>query len=142
MSGIVYVLTNPAMIRLVKIGKTDRDSVAGRLRELFTTGVPIAFDCAYAAVVEDNVEVERAIHARFAKRRLLTQREFFLLTVPTVVKAIKPYEIENVTLRMRKDVDALLTDKQYQERKAARQMLERVSPSAVASRDVHRVVRG
>jgi len=43
--GIVYVLTNPTMPGLVKIGKTSRDSVMARLSELYTTGVPLPFEC-------------------------------------------------------------------------------------------------
>ena len=46
-TGIVYVLTNPAMPGLVKIGKTSRSSVKGRLRELYSTGVPVPFECVF-----------------------------------------------------------------------------------------------
>ena len=42
--GIIYVLTNPAMNGLVKIGKTSRTSVDQRLQELYSTGVPVPFD--------------------------------------------------------------------------------------------------
>jgi hypothetical protein len=37
--GIVYVLTNPAIPGMVKIGKTCR-GMAARLNELYSTGVP------------------------------------------------------------------------------------------------------
>jgi len=50
--GIIYVLTNPAMSGLVKIGKTSRNSVDGRLNELYSTGVPVPFECAFAARVD------------------------------------------------------------------------------------------
>lgn len=43
-SGIVYVLSNPAMPGLVKIGKTTRGSVDARLSELYSTGVPVPFE--------------------------------------------------------------------------------------------------
>lgn len=56
--GIVYVLTNPVMPGLVKIGKTSRDEVQTRLNELYSTGVPVPFDCASAARVEDESKVE------------------------------------------------------------------------------------
>ena len=54
--GIVYVLTNPAMPKLVKIGKTGR-GVETRLNDLYTTGVPLPFEYAYAARVEDMDKV-------------------------------------------------------------------------------------
>ena len=50
--GIVYVLTNPAMPGLVKIGKTSRGSIDVRLNELYSTGVPVPFECAFAGKVE------------------------------------------------------------------------------------------
>ena len=50
--GTVYVLTNPAMPDLVKIGKTTRD-VSLRLSDLYTRGVPLPFECEYAAKVKD-----------------------------------------------------------------------------------------
>ena len=52
MEGSVYVLTNPAMPNMVKIGKTTRD-VELRLADLYSTGVPLPFECEYAAKVED-----------------------------------------------------------------------------------------
>ena len=48
--GIVYVLTNPAMPKLVKIGKTGL-GVETRLNDLYITGLPLPFECAYAARV-------------------------------------------------------------------------------------------
>ena len=48
--GIVYVLSNPAMPDIVKIGKT-RD-INQRLSSLYSTGVPLPFKCVYAKEVE------------------------------------------------------------------------------------------
>ena len=36
--GIVYLLTNPVMPGLVKIGMTERNEIDARLKELYTTG--------------------------------------------------------------------------------------------------------
>ena len=74
--GIVYVLTNPAMPKLVKIGKTGR-GVETRLNDLYTTGVPLPFECAYAARVEDMDKVEKAFHNAFGPYRVNPRREFF-----------------------------------------------------------------
>ena len=43
--GIVYVLTNPAMEGLVKIGKTSRSALENRMGALYSTGVPFPFNC-------------------------------------------------------------------------------------------------
>jgi hypothetical protein len=75
--GIVYVLTNPAMPGLVKIGMTNKESVDARLKELFNTSVPVPFECEYACKVEETVKVEKALHIAFHPYRIHTQREFF-----------------------------------------------------------------
>ena len=46
--GIVYVLTNPAMPGMVKIGRTDR-RIGARLSDLCTIGLLLTFECEYAA---------------------------------------------------------------------------------------------
>ena len=43
--GIVYLLTNPVMPGLVKIGMTTQEGIDKRMKELYTTGVPIPFEC-------------------------------------------------------------------------------------------------
>ena len=63
--GIVYVLTNPAMPGMVKIGKTGRE-VEARLNDLYTTGVPLPFECAYAARVADMDKVKKPSTTRSA----------------------------------------------------------------------------
>lgn len=54
-------LTNPAMLGLVKIGKTTQLEVEDRMKQLFSTGVPVPFDCAFACQVKDAAEVERPL---------------------------------------------------------------------------------
>ncbi|MDR1910121.1 MAG: GIY-YIG nuclease family protein, partial [Spirochaetaceae bacterium] len=61
--GIVYVLTNPAMPGLVKIGKTTNE-IQNRLNDLNTTGVPFPFDCLYACEVDDCGLVETSLHKK------------------------------------------------------------------------------
>ena len=48
MPNIVYVLTNPAMPGIVKIGMTEREDVQRRMTELYSTGVPLPFECVIA----------------------------------------------------------------------------------------------
>lgn len=53
--GIIYVLTNPSIPNLVKIGMTTRSEIEIRMSELYTTGFPVPFHCSYAGRV-DNVK--------------------------------------------------------------------------------------
>ena len=57
---IVYILVNEYMPGLVKIGKTTRSDVRIRMKELYSTGVPIQFECAYAVEVDNCSMVEKA----------------------------------------------------------------------------------
>ena len=79
MPNIVYVLTNPAMPGIVKIGMTDKPDVQRRMGELYTTGVPLPFDCVIAREIEDReaAEIERALHMAFGPNRVNPSREFF-----------------------------------------------------------------
>ncbi len=78
MSGIVYLLTNPAMPGIVKIGKTTRDDPAVRMNELYSTGVPVPFECSLAMRVEDENKIEHALHVSFGPIRAAN---FFKLTL-------------------------------------------------------------
>lgn len=80
--GIVYLLTNEAMPGLVKIGKTSRSDLDKRMKELFTTGVPLPFECVYACRVklQHMDELEKALHLAFAPHRVNENREFFRIS--------------------------------------------------------------
>lgn len=76
-AGYVYVLTNPAMPGIVKIGSTGRTPKA-RARELSsTTGVALPFKVAFCVKVRDAVGVERAAHEALKRHRVNRRREFF-----------------------------------------------------------------
>lgn len=89
--GIVYLLVNECMPGLVKIGKTSRKDMAARLRELYTTGVPLPFECRYACRVKLSHmdELESALHKAFAPYRVNDSREFFRVDVDQVLPILK-----------------------------------------------------
>lgn len=95
--GIVYVLTNPAMPGLVKIGMTKQSDVTSRMSQLYSTGVPLPFDCEYAVIVKDMTQVERALHIAFEPNRLNPSREFFDLEIGQVTAILDLLKIEDVT---------------------------------------------
>ena len=57
------------------------------MRQLYTTGVPLPFDCYYAARVPDCRSLERTLHYVFGEKRVSPDREFFK-TDPDLAKAI------------------------------------------------------
>lgn len=97
MPEIVYVLTNEAMPGLVKIGLTT-DSVEARLTNLSShTGVPLPFECYFAAEVKDAVRIEKTLHQLFGEFRINPKREFFRLDPEKIVLAISIGEFKEVT---------------------------------------------
>ena len=70
--GIVYLLTNPVMPGLVKIGMTTQEYIDKRMKELYTTGVPVPFECQFACKVKkgDCAKIEKALHTAFAPQRI------------------------------------------------------------------------
>ena len=109
-TGIVYVFTNPAMPGYVKIGKTSRNNVEQRLKELSNpAGVPVAFQCPYAAEVEDETKVEEAIHKAFAVDRPNKKREFFTTDPQRIIDLLTAFAISDATPETQKMLDKITT---------------------------------
>lgn len=96
MAEIVYVLTNSAMPGLVKIGFT-KDSIEQRMRELDKSGVPLPFECFFAAEVSDCRRTESAIHEAFDDHRVRKSREFFRLSPEKPRAILKLVALREVT---------------------------------------------
>lgn len=105
-SQIVYVLTNPAMPGLVKIGKTTQLEVEDRMKQLYGTGVPVPFDCAFACQVKDANEVEKTLHFAFGNARINPNREFFRIESERVVAVLKLLKIDDITVQFEAKLEA------------------------------------
>lgn len=103
---IVYVLTNPAMPGLVKIGKTTNSEIEVRMRQLYGTGVPVPFDCAFACQVKDAHEVERALHFAFGNTRVNPNREFFKIESDRVISVLKLLKVDDITAQFENQLEA------------------------------------
>ena len=106
-SGIVYVLTNSAMPDLVKIGKTGRNDPKVRMAELYSTGVPVPFDCAIAVRVEDEHAIEKALHTAFLPYRINGQREFFKIDAEQATILLKHLGHEDLTPQVNAENDTI-----------------------------------
>lgn len=100
MPRIIYVLTNEAMPGLVKIGLTT-DSVESRIANLSaSTGVPLPFECHFAAEIPEGVnleKIEKTLHQLFAEHRINPRREFFKVEPEKVVLALSIGSFKEVT---------------------------------------------
>ena len=95
--GIVYILTNPAIPNMIKIGMTNNEDVKVRMAQLYTSGVPLPFECVYAARVANYESVEKALHIAFGPDRVNPKREFFEIEAMQAIAIIKLMELEDVT---------------------------------------------
>lgn len=96
--GIVYVMTNPEMPGLVKIGHTGQ-TVEQRLRDLDMTGVPVPFECVAAWEFADAAGVEGTLHQAFADRRVRRSREFFRVSSDQPISVLEGFGARDVTPR-------------------------------------------
>ena len=89
-NGYVYVLMNPSMENLVKIGKTERESNE-RAKELSsTTGVPTPFVVVYDCYFESCSEAEIFVHTYLENKgfRVSSNREFFEIPIKDAIDAV------------------------------------------------------
>ena len=110
--GIVYLLTNPCMPGLVKIGMTTQEDIDKRMRELYTTGVPVPFECQFACKVnnKDCAKIEKALHTAFDPQRVNKNREFFKINVEQAKAILELFHHTDVTEDVSEEIQNDLTD--------------------------------
>jgi len=110
--GIVYLLTNPVMPGLVKIGMTAQEDIDKRMKELYTTGVPVPFECQFACKVNKNDcgKIEKALHTAFAPQRVNANREFFRIQVEQAKAILELFHHEDVTEEVSDEIENDLTE--------------------------------
>lgn len=89
-AGYVYVLSNPSMPEIVKIGRSKH---GGRVRakDLYKqggTGIPTPFHMEFELWSDDCVRLESDIHEELCAFRVNEYREFFSIDVIGAIKAV------------------------------------------------------
>lgn len=109
--GIVYVLSNSVMPGLVKIGMTTRPELDARLKELYTTGVPVPFDVEYACEVKKSncAKLEKALHTAFEPNRINPNREFFSISKEQAIAILELFNEKDVTIEVSDEMNHDLT---------------------------------
>ena len=91
--GWIYVLENPSLKGLVKIGFSTKDP-AIRVRELSSTGVPRVFEIAYEALLERPRDLEQRVHATLKSHH--ENKEFFRTTPKQAIAAIQTMRLAKI----------------------------------------------
>ena len=76
------------------------------MRQLYGTGVPVPFDCAFACQVKDAHEVEKALHFAFGNTRVNPNREFFKIEAERVISVLRLLKVEEVTEEFENKIEA------------------------------------
>lgn len=89
MAGWVYILSNPSMPDLLKIGYTEKDPKS-RAKEISQdTGVPSEFVVDYQVYSSRPYDLEQKTHSVLYKYRINNNREFFRCSHEIAIEAIK-----------------------------------------------------
>lgn len=88
-AGFVYLLSNPSMPGMVKIGRTSRDPVrrAGELTA--ASGVPTPFRLEGYVRSPDAARTEAAVHRLIGDNRVNSRREFFRIEPSRALSVIR-----------------------------------------------------
>lgn len=88
--GWVYVLKNPVMPGLLKIGMTTRRDLDSRVAEISgATGVPEPFHIVFSHKTRNPKDLEWRVHRRLHRWRINIRREFFFCPLWVAKRAIR-----------------------------------------------------
>lgn len=85
--GYVYILSNPSMPGLYKIGRSINGG-KGRAAQIDGTGVPTPFVLEFEVFTEYLEDAESDVHANLERYRENNKREFFRADVETCIQGV------------------------------------------------------
>ena len=86
--GFIYILTNKAFPKFIKIGSTMKDPKI-RAHELTGTGVPFPYEVKFKILTKNCEILEKKVHSILLKKRVDIEREFFECSVEEAKKIIE-----------------------------------------------------
>lgn len=85
----VYILTNPAIGGMIKIGYTKLDPFERAAQVSRGTGVPLGYEVEWAYKCYKGERIEKEVHKYFKKQRVSPTREFFRVTLEEAKQIIE-----------------------------------------------------
>lgn len=94
--GFIYVMINPSLEGMVKIGKSSRDPKLRAIELSSATGVPTPFIVAYQIFVNDTNHIEKLLHTFFEEKnyKISDNREFFSAPLSEVIEIMTTFKSE------------------------------------------------
>ncbi len=89
-SGYVYILSNPAMPGIYKIGRSKHGGRV-RARDIYKqggTGVPMPYKMEFELWTEDCIQLEDDVHNELQEKRINKDREFFKIDLTEAIQAV------------------------------------------------------
>jgi hypothetical protein len=88
-SQVIYVMSNPSMPGLLKIGFTSKEADI-RAKELYkATGVPQPFKLEFIYKCDNGITLEKEIHSYLKQYRTNNDREFFEMELKKAIDSIR-----------------------------------------------------
>jgi hypothetical protein len=119
--GFVYVMTNPSMPGLIKVGMSRRvptDRIFDN--DLSSTGIPDPFEVQYYAFFDDMIYAEKRVHQKLCNYHY--KKEFFKTDVASAIWAIEHSDIAFTKLYSNpdngKEAQASAEQKKYENERA------------------------
>lgn len=138
MKGWVYVITNPAMPGLCKVGFSTKDPEL-RAQEFNGTGVPYPYVVEYEVLVEDPQKHEQATHQRLEKKGKHDSKEWFRCSPEEAVLQIKEVIGSSIILETYKRLERAkaeeLVKKQLQGKEKLRRQSEELAKKQKQERE-------
>ena len=83
MKGWLYVLKNPSLNGMYKIGYSNRDPIE-RCNELSNTSLPHNYEIVYTVLIENADTLEQKVHQSLNEYRVVSNREFFNTSIEII----------------------------------------------------------
>lgn len=110
-AGFIYVLSNPSMPDVYKVGRSKHGGEHRAKQLSSTTSMPLPFKCEFQIYDTDCIQFEQIVHDRLDDYRVNENREFFKLDLKRIYAVIWRVRDEKIQFEIAEsgliDVDAI-----------------------------------
>lgn len=119
MAQYIYILINPSLAGLLKIGRTNRSPEQRAIELSNSTNMPTPFIVAYEEEVLDSYVAEKLVHQELTRQgfRVSDSREFFAISLKAAIQIVS--QVAQALRESMPDTNVLVNDAEMSEDSAA-----------------------